>query len=237
MRSRSLFVILILAAVAICLRLGAWQLGRLQERRAANASARQARALPPIILPGNATPFAGGRVEATGVFDLEREFVLRGRANGGAPGVEIATPLRFEGRDTALLVIRGFVPSDDATSVDLTLIREEGVRTARGIAFPLPLTADSGAPNSRQGAVTWRRLDARAVAARLPYPVYPVAIWQEQESTMQGMPIRTGAPGLDDGPHLSYAIQWFAFAVIFAVGGIAYLLRTRNEGRGTDARA
>jgi len=31
------------------------------------------------------------------------------------------------------------------------------------------------------------------------------------------------APELDDGPHLSYAIQWFSFALIIVIGSIALL--------------
>ncbi|MEX0691889.1 MAG: SURF1 family protein [Gemmatimonadales bacterium] len=32
-------------------------------------------------------------------------------------------------------------------------------------------------------------------------------------------------PALDDGPHLSYAIQWFLFATIFLVGGVVLAVR------------
>jgi cytochrome oxidase assembly protein ShyY1 len=35
------------------------------------------------------------------------------------------------------------------------------------------------------------------------------------------------APALDNGPHLSYAIQWFSFATIALVGGALWLVRTR----------
>jgi cytochrome oxidase assembly protein ShyY1 len=35
-------------------------------------------------------------------------------------------------------------------------------------------------------------------------------------------------PTFDEGPHLSYAIQWFAFATIAVVGGAVLLLRDRR---------
>jgi cytochrome oxidase assembly protein ShyY1 len=36
-----------------------------------------------------------------------------------------------------------------------------------------------------------------------------------------GFPRRVDPPGLDEGMHLSYAIQWFAFALIaLVVGGV-----------------
>jgi cytochrome oxidase assembly protein ShyY1 len=42
---------------------------------------------------------------------------------------------------------------------------------------------------------------------------------------MSAMPMRLGAPKLDKGPHLNYALQWFAFALIFGGGGIVFAFR------------
>jgi surfeit locus 1 family protein len=237
MRSRWIFILLTACAVVTCAALGLWQLARHSARRAANGLAYVARQGEPRIYPGGADLAPDLRVIATGRFDHEHEFVLRGRAYDGAPGVEIATPFRMEGTDTAFIVIRGFVPSADAMSVDRGALREEGTRTIRGVTFPLPL---DGVPIERHGATTWSRIPGAWIQlpGNYPYPVYPYALWQEKESGMSGFPIRIGAPELGTGPHLSYAIQWFAFAVIFAVGGVAYLrtkaphLGPRGEGLG-----
>src|SRR6266576_3047987 len=43
----------------------------------------------------------------------------------------------------------------------------------------------------------------------------------------RGLPRRWPVPVLDDGPHLSYTIQWFSFAIIVLVGTAA-LLRSRK---------
>jgi cytochrome oxidase assembly protein ShyY1 len=42
---------------------------------------------------------------------------------------------------------------------------------------------------------------------------------------------------LDDGPHLSYAIQWFAFATIAVVGAGIVVARTRRESSVTESPA
>jgi surfeit locus 1 family protein len=231
--SRWLFLSISVVTALVCVRLGYWQLERLATRRAANALARAALQVRPTLLPGPQSPVTGTRIQATGSFDLEHQFVLRGRAHDGAPGVEIVTPFRIEGTDSALLVVRGFVPSDNATSVDLSSLREAGPRTIAGVGFAMASDPDSGGPATRAGATTWRRLDLAAVRGRLPYPAYGVAIWQTKESGMSGMPIRTGAPELTEGPHLNYALQWFAFALIFGGGGIFYTFRTRDEKRET----
>jgi len=231
MRSRWLFSSLVVIAVATCVRLGLWQWGRHVARSAANGIAAIAREVEPRVYPGGEALAPEIPVVATGRFDFDHEFVLRGRSYNGAPGVEIATPFRMAGTDTAIIVVRGFVPSNDAMSVDRSELREEGERTIRGITFPLP---PNGVPVIRNNDTTYDRIPGGwiQVSGQFPYPVYPYALWQEKESGMAGFPIRVGAPELSTGPHLSYAIQWFAFAVIFAVGGIAYL---RRKGTADEA--
>ena len=219
MRSRWVFLFFALATALVCSGLGVWQLRRLGARRSANALARAARALPPRVLPGIGALAPDLTIIATGSFDQGHEFVLRGRAHDGAPGVEIATPLRMAGTDTALIVLRGFVPSDDAMSVDRSKLPEPGTRTVRGILFATP---EVGIPLERRGDTTWDRIPGRWMRDHLPYPVYPFVLWQVRDTGMAGFPIRLGAPELTDGPHLNYALQWFAFAVIFGGGGIVF---------------
>src|SRR5690349_10524273 len=158
-RARWLFLSISLATAVVCVRLGVWQLARLAQRRAMNAEAAAALARPPVVLPGGSMPAAGVRVRATGRFDLEHQFVLRGRAHDGAPGVEIGTPFTLTGRDTAILVDRGFVPSDNAMAVDLARLADTGVRTIEGVAFALATDADSGGRLLANGAETWHRFD------------------------------------------------------------------------------
>jgi surfeit locus 1 family protein len=216
--SRRVLIVLLLMAAAVCLRLGFWQLGRLQDRRAANRLAADARAAPPARLPeasGAGDDLAFRRVEATGRYDHAHEVVLRGASLNGLPGVTVVTPLRLGGSDTALLVTRGFVPSPDAVTVGLDSLREEGEVRVRGIA--LPIGSGDAKPLERRGTTTWGRLDAAALRELLPYPVYPVALRQSPDPALPRLPRRLEPPPLDDGPHLNYAVQWFLFAGMAAV--------------------
>jgi cytochrome oxidase assembly protein ShyY1 len=38
-----------------------------------------------------------------------------------------------------------------------------------------------------------------------------------------------GPPTLDNGPHLSYAIQWFSFAAIAITGAAIVAVRSRHQ--------
>jgi surfeit locus 1 family protein len=218
-----------LAVAVVCVRLGFWQLGRLRERKAFNAAAYARRTLPELTLPGPHADVDERRVAATGTYDPAYDFVIRGREYREAPGVEIVTPLRVEGSDTALLVLRGFVSAGDALTARPDTLAEPGAHTVHGIALDLPAAPDRGDPRTVDGRETWRRFDL-AMATRLPYPVFPVILIQSADSTTPRWPRRLDPPVLDEGPHLSYAIQWFAFAVIFGVGGVVFVRRRETGG-------
>ena len=100
--------------------------------------------------------------------------------------------------------------------------------TVAGPAFPIHREPGSAQPVARNGATTWRLLEQTAVEDHLPYPVMPVVILLDPESAPTGYPIALEPRPLDDGPHLSYAIQWFAFATIGLVGG-GILLYSRGN--------
>ncbi len=215
----------------VCIFLGLWQLDRLQERRLANTAALKARAAPVVQLRGGETmspSLAGRQVSAVGHYDHRHDVVLRGRAYGGSPGVEIVSPLVLKDGKTAVLVNRGFLPAPDAVTVRTDSAKEPGRVRVRGTALMVP--SGSGAPLEREGGTTWTRLDLEALSKRMPYELAPVYIRQSPDSALPRFPRRLDPPPIDDGPHLSYAIQWFAFAVMAVVfGGV--ILKSVNSKR------
>ena len=226
---RPLFLIISLLVAAGCIRLGFWQLSKFHLRRAANAVAYAERAAPPVLVPGPQGVSAQRRIVARGSYDPARDFVIRGREYHDAHGIELVTPLRVEGTDTALLVLRGFVPAGDGLTARPDTLREPAPQVIRGVTFALDHAADGGDRRAAGGTETWRRIDA-AMAATLPYPVYPVFVMQGDDSTLPRWPRRLDPPVLDEGPYESYAIQWFAFAVIFGGGGIIWMAKKRGGG-------
>lgn len=232
-RARYSLLICTLLAGAVFVRLGVWQLSRLAERRSVNRVALESRQLPVVSLedgPVVALVLANRRVRLRGSYDHTRQIVLRDFVYQGAPGVRVVTPLRpvTGGGDSAVLVLRGFVPAPDAMTVELDSLDEPGEALVEGVALPFPVHEEGPGKLDRTGRTTWRRLDLATVRAELPYPVravYVIAARSDPgvpDNRRLGLPIRLQPPPLDDGPHLDYAIQWFAFAVIaVAVGVIA----------------
>ena len=236
MSSRTRFLILLAVGLvaAACVGLGLWQLDRLRERRRENGLAAAALAQSEVAFKAMSDAAAWRRVRVTGEYE-QHDIVLRGQAHREQPGVTVVTPLRIEGGEARVLVLRGFVPSPDANSVRLDSLREPGTVTVHGVALPLAAREDSGAPLTRSGRTTWRGLDRTALEARLGYRLPDVYVAQLPDSALPRSPRRLDLPPLSDGPHLSYAIQWFAFATIAVVGGAALAGRHREDQRGPSS--
>ena len=220
-RARLLLVAFFTLAAVVCSSLGVWQVDRLRERRAGNAVALQARSAAPVQLDDRTTGDSSlieRTVWAVGRYDPAHEVVLRGRSYRGAPGVEVVTPLVFDGGRTAVLVNRGFLPAPDAMTVEADSLREPGEVRVRGIALLVP--SGNSAPLERSGRTTWARLDLEALGSRMPYSLAPIYIRQLPDPALPRFPRRLEAPVINDGPHLSYAIQWFAFSIMAVVFGV-----------------
>lgn len=212
----------LLAAVAVvvslgCGRLGIWQLDRLAQRKERNAALAARLALPPIDLNELAQPLvpdslSGRRVTARGAYDYGREWLWRGRSFQGTPGVGLITPLRLSA-DVSVFVDRGWVPSPDAYTVsweDQRRYRERDPDAVTGIALR---------PPRGRGDI------------EIPADGFiPVIVQLEEPVAPSGLPRRWPAPSLDNGPHLSYAIQWFSFGLIVLVGTAALLRKSTRAG-------
>lgn len=223
-------LILLTGATATFIALGSWQLSRLAHRRAENAIALAQRALPPVSLNDSAQVAPQRTVVAKGRWDYGHEIVMRGQSRRDAPGVTVATPLLLDGQEAAVLVVRGFAPAPDAVTVNLDSLREGERGYVRGLTIRLESRPDGGMPLIRGGRTTWRSFDSAGAASRLPYPLLGVVVVAEGDSSRGSWPRRVEPPPITDGPHLSYALQWFGFALITVIGGMLWI---RKRGSAT----
>jgi surfeit locus 1 family protein len=198
-------VVAILVAAG-CVRLGIWQLDRLSQRKVRNAALAARLALPPLEVRAHmvADSARQRRVTAHGVYDFSAERSWPGRSFDGTPGVAVITPLRLAD-GAAVLVDRGWVPSPDAFHVDHDKYREPDTAAVTGIAL---------VPPRGRGDVD-------------PAGFLPFIVQVESPEAARGLPRRWPAPAMDNGPHLSYALQWFSFALIALVGTAAMIRKGR----------
>lgn len=217
-------------AAAVCVRLGFWQISRLHERRASNALVRSrsdSAVTDFFALPRDSAAAKFRRVRVSGTLDYDHELIYAARTHRGSPGVNFLTPLRVPGHDTAVLLDRGWIYSPDGSTVDAPKWRERD-STFEGFVetFPSP----TGATYATKRTIL-TRLGYRVVAQAIPYPVATTYVVVIGDSVMAEDRIaRLTLPPLDEGPHFSYAVQWFAFAAVALVGAGLVIRKSSSSG-------
>ena len=220
-RQRLALLLGVVTAV-ICVRLGFWQLDRLKQRRLRNDLV-VARLVAPPVFPW--TLIAGTRqwrrVQWSGSFDFDHQIVLAGRSHDGSPGVYLITPFTPDVPLPPLLVNRGWVYSADAQHIDFSKFDEAPHQSITGYVMDFDLGGE-GPAKMASTPYAWRRLDAKEIGSAFPFQIGPFYVIALADSGVapasHDAPIRLQLPVLDNGPHLSYAIQWFCFAAIALVG-------------------
>jgi surfeit locus 1 family protein len=221
--------LLVLVGVAVLCRLGVWQLDRLAQRRAINARIDMRMVEPATPLSGepiDPEAIEYRRVKVRGVYDSAQAIVLRNRTLDGAPGVHVLMPLRIAGSDKAVLIDRGWLPLDQAAPEARRAFDEAGEIAVEGIARLSqenaggPQDPPLGPDRTRLDA--WFRVDIPRIQQQIGYSLLPLFLEQQPTLGDPPLPRRVPTTDLGEGPHLSYAIQWFAFAIILLVGYVAF---------------
>lgn len=154
----------------------------------------------------------------TGTYLKDEEILVRGRPYSGRPGFEVLTPLLLE--DGSVFVVnRGWVSiGSRQDNPDVVPEAPDGrvVVSARLKAGEPTIDGKSAKAGSNQIAT----IHLPDVASRLDLPTYTGAygIVATQEPTPSSAPIVAPKPDLDEGPHLSYALQWYVFALLAFIG-------------------
>jgi len=224
---------LILSALAIafalaCIWLGFWQIRRLHERQRANELLSSRRFAPEVeldALPADTAAARFRRVHVKGIYDHAQEIIYTLRGRNGSPGVNILTPVLRAGKDTAVLVNRGWVYSADGTSVDTQPWREADTIDGHGWVETFPTKGPFAPPNPARPR-SFRRLDRAQLVKVFPYPIANYYVVLTDSATSPSAPPRVEPMPLDEGSHRSYAIQWFSFAAISIIGLVIFVRRT-----------
>lgn len=227
------FHLLVVAVIVAMVNLGFWQLRRLDERQAFNERVRERIDMAPLPLvdvlgPADDPAAVEWRsVEATGTYLGDEQVAIVNRSQGGRAGQHVATPLELaDGR--LLIVDRGFVPlGADAPAPP------PGEITVVGRLHPSQERRRGQLSDPEGERAEFQRIDLDRLAAQLPAPVVPAYVDLVSSDPSQGpSPVPTELPELSEGPHLSYAVQWFIFAVCVAAGwvlAVRHSVRTRRS--------
>jgi surfeit locus 1 family protein len=253
----ALGTLICLAVVVLFVDLGFWQLRRLHERRASNhliASRMTEPAVDVAAIQGPGTrpdPAAieYRRVKVTGHWLAGSTVLVRSRAMNEVPGFHVLTTLVLDGtgpegtspgpdgRPTAVVVNRGFAPLGPGDP-DVVIPAVAPKTTTAAIEGVLVLSQVKRGLEPSDPADGVLRVINRVDVPRLQHQEPDVAL--EPLFVQQVLPAEPANPVLatlplpdvgSDGPHLSYAFQWFLFAGVGVVGWPVLLAKVTREGR------
>lgn len=239
---------LLLAAIfaSACVFLGRWQMDRRAETLAEINRVVSNYSAAPLAFAEARDQFTQldpakewTQVELRGSYDVAGQRIVRNRPLNGQPGYEVVVPFRLATGET-VVIDRGWLPIGNVNpgSPDSVPEPPSGEVTAVvRLKHPEP-ALERGAPEGQLASI-----DLPAYAAELGYPLLTGAYGQLASETPPAgeMPLPFPMPSTEEGTHLSYSLQWFAFGVLMFVGfGYAARQQARNaaidaeDGDGTE---
>jgi cytochrome oxidase assembly protein ShyY1 len=214
--------LLVAVLVVTMVNLGLWQLRRLDEKRDRNAliEDRLDQSVVPVedlLAPGSSEEVDAARyrrVTATGTYDDGATVTVRNRSQDGAAGAWLVSPLTL-GSGDRVGVIRGFVGlAPDGSAVDAPAPAGEVTVSGQVVA---PDRLDGTAPDDLAPLLAGDDVVGGLVLAGSSDPPEPDGA-EAGTGAGAGAIVAVPPPELDEGPHLSYAVQWFIFSAIAIVG-------------------
>jgi surfeit locus 1 family protein len=224
-----------LAALALLVGLGVWQLQRLEWKEGLIAKI-ETRSKGPAISLEEATIMADQgqdpsyyRVRVTGRFDHTKEQYLFAVSDGNT-GWRVITPLKTQD-GKIVLVDRGFVPSNLRDPSTRAGGQIEGDVTVTGIVR-MPDTQRLFTPDNEPDANQWFWRDLTSMAQSMfpetPKELAPFLLEAEKGEVPGGWP-EGGQTRLEiPNNHLQYAITWFLLAACLVVIYGVYVWKARR---------
>jgi cytochrome oxidase assembly protein ShyY1 len=217
------YLALTIVFAVVCSGLGMWQLARRAEAQVeisrvdTNFDADAiplAEALPELDSFDESQKWLP--VELTGTYLSDEELLARNRSLNINPGFEVLTPLLLPSGDV-FIVDRGWVPTGEGQNApDVVPAAPQGdvtvvVRLKKGE----PVLAGRSASGDQVATI-----HLPDIAERLGRDTYTGAygLMKTEDPAATERPMPVLRPVRDEGPHLSYAFQWFVFALMGFIG-------------------
>lgn len=239
------FHLLVVAAIVTMVNLGFWQLRRLDERQAFNATIEERYDEPAVplddLLPASAAPgddvldtVEWRQVSLSGTYLVDETFFVVNRSQSGFAGQNVVVPLRLD--DGRILVVnRGFIP----LAVDVPGVPAEQVELVGRLRVSQERGLGQLSDPAEGDLVEAQRIDLPRLAPQLPGPVLPMYVDLAASVPPEATPFPepVAAPELGEGNHLSYAVQWFIFSAAVAAGWGLAVRRSAETRRREQRRA
>jgi cytochrome oxidase assembly protein ShyY1 len=223
------------AAAAVSVYLGGWQMDRNEHLVGENAKVERNYEAEPLTGSQAAAQFADHDpsltwrpVRLTGEYLPEHQVLVRNRPQDGRVGYEVLLPFRTQAGEVVVLD-RGWIPTGPSANgmPGEVPAPPEGRVTVTARLQPGEPDVDRGAPEGQIASIQLEELRQRW---GLPVGTEAYGRVSAEDPAPAVAPVPAPEPALDSGPHLSYSLQWYAFAALFFVAyGYAARQQARND--------
>ena len=221
---KAVVLLVALAAMALALRLGFWQLDRAAQKIALQTALDDRGREPPLSAADLARDAAAvpaqtsRRVRLAGTWTADRTVYLDNRQMDGKVGFFVVTPLRLEGRRESVLVQRGWVARNFEQRTRLPSVTTPAGRVevvGRIAAAPSRMYEFDAAAS---GPIR-QNVEVASFARETGLELLPLAVLESATDTPSGDGLERHwpPPATDVQKHYGYAFQWFAIAAVIAV--------------------
>jgi surfeit locus 1 family protein len=212
----------VLMTVAAFMRLGIWQLDRAAEKIGAQQAletesrinAEAIEDIPPGHLHAANPELQNRHVALLGEYENDRSILLLAEFFEGQIGYGVVTPFRLESNSQLVLVHRGWttgiLPAD--TPPDLRSVSGAVEATAQIYVAPSNLRIIPSQIDATVWPLRMRSLEIDVISEILDEPLFPFEV--RLTANQPGTLVRHWpAVNADVNQNLSYATQWFSFAI------------------------
>jgi cytochrome oxidase assembly protein ShyY1 len=235
-------VLLTVAAAALFVRLGVWQLDRAAYKDALvrrYAAAALARPIPFGEVAAQPSTDAFPRTAVDGRYLSDRVYLLDNPHHDARGGVEVYVPLARPGDPRLLLIDLGFLPGAGNERTPVLPALPQGDVSLQGLYLPPPGVGLELGGDALAGQAHWPKttiyLDLAQVARDLNRPLYPRVLALDADPATRYQRVHAfDFSAMPPARHRAYAFQWFSFAV--AVLAIFVILHRPKAARRTDNR-
>lgn len=156
-------------------------------------------------------------VVLTGEYLPEQQLLVRNRVRGGQPGFEQLVPLRLED-GTLFVVDRGWLRLSEGADASPEAVPEPPAGEVTVIARLRPSEPTLPGRTAPEGQLP--SIDVPEVIALSGGTGYTGAygLLVSEDPAAAERPLAAVRPAEDEGPHLSYALQWITFGVLAFIG-------------------
>lgn len=226
LRSRPGMTLAVLTVVAVCVSLGIWQLQRAAEKSALAELLGERLGQPPLAITDfdasriDALRYA--RVEVRGRYEFDHQFHIPHRLHRRTQGTHIITPFRIADGGRTLLVNRGWVPAEQATTAPPPPAATATLTVTGRLVAPAapPLRLGPANSDDKPWGQPWLFADPQLFAERSGETTLPMILLLDP-GVPNGFARDWTLPRPEPGMHYGYAIQWFAFALIAVIVWVA----------------